>query len=55
LREGTRAMMFAVFLVVLASVLAWLLQDGGVFTATAVSSGVGKFAHDTMRNRNEEL
>tara|TARA_R110000765_G_scaffold252474_4_gene353736 strand:- start:3779 stop:3940 length:162 start_codon:yes stop_codon:yes gene_type:complete len=52
MREGTRALLFAVFLVVVAAALAWMLRDGGVFTATAVSSSVGKFGYDAMRGRD---
>ena len=52
MREGTRALLFAVFLVVVAAALAWMLRDGGVFTATAVSSSVGKFGYDAVRGRD---
>ena len=48
--KGTRAIWLAVVVVVLSAILAYLLQDGGVFTAATSTSVVGKFLYDSARD-----
>lgn len=48
--KGTRAIWFAVGVVVLAALLAWLLKDGGIFTTATSTSVLGKFGYDTFRD-----
>lgn len=50
MRDGTRAIVFAVAVVVLATVLAYLLKDGGIFTTATSTSILGKFGYDAARD-----
>ena len=48
--KGKRAIWLAVVVVVLAAILAYLLQDGGVFTTATSTSVIGKFGYDAARD-----
>lgn len=48
--RGTRAIWFAVAVVALAALLAWLLRDGGIFTTATSTSVLGKFGYDAARD-----
>ena len=48
--KGARAIWLAVAVVVLAAILAYLLQDGGVFTTATSTSVIGKFGYDAARD-----
>lgn len=50
MKDGTRAIILAVAVVVLAAILAYLLQDGGIFTTSTSTSIIGKFGYDAARD-----
>ena len=49
--DGNRALMIAVFVVLLAFLLALLLKDASPFNITAPGTALGKFGYDAMRDR----
>lgn len=51
MKEGTRALWFAGFVVVLGAILTYLLQDSGPFSVASGSSALGKFGYDAMRDK----
>jgi len=52
MRPGTRALWYAVFVVVLGAVLTYLLRDSAPFSVASGSSALGKFGYDAMRDRS---
>jgi len=51
MKAGTRALLFALFVVVLGAVLSYLLNDSGPFSVASGSSALGKFGYDAMRDK----
>lgn len=52
MKPGTRALWFAVFLVIVGAVLTYLLHDSAPFGVSAGATGLGKFGYDAMRDRD---
>ena len=51
--KGSRAMWLVAGVLLAAAVLAWVLKDGGIFTATTNTSLIGKFLYDGARDVTE--
>ena len=52
MKPGTRALLFALFVVLVGAVLSYLLRDSGPFSVASGSSALGKFGYDAMRDRS---
>jgi len=50
-KEGNRALMIAVLVVLLAFLLSLLLKDASPFNITAPGTALGKFGYDAVRAR----
>lgn len=50
MKQGTRAILFAVYLVTVAAALTLLLKDGSIFTVAASTASLGKFFYDGARD-----
>ena len=48
--KGTRAMIVAALVIVIAAVLAYLLKDGSIFTTSGSAAVLGKFVADAARD-----
>lgn len=48
--QGSRAVVIAVLVLMLAAFLAWLLKDGSIFTASGSATVLGKFVADGARD-----
>jgi hypothetical protein len=50
-KDGTRALWFAIFVVVVGAVLSYLLREGGPFEVASGMGAAGKFGYDAVRDR----
>ena len=52
--QGTRGVMVAVLVLILAAVLALILKDGSIFTTSGSATVLGKFVADGARDFNSK-
>jgi hypothetical protein len=48
--KGTRAVVVAAMVIMIAAVLAWVLKDGSIFTTSGSAAVLGKFVADAARD-----
>lgn len=51
MKDGTRALLFALFTVIVGAILSYLLRTGGPFEVASGMGAAGKFGYDAVRDR----